>query len=135
MSRCINSGCSHFGNTKKQGYCNACASSHIHHLPYISETKKCTYDHCHVRRHGGFGGDICMVNGLDLPTGFTKIVDRTPIPGDVILTVVIKDYWMSNSVATIATVNEADGTALVHFDCSTLSVMSYKTPEFVVIEP
>jgi hypothetical protein len=137
MSKCVHLDCPNFGNPKKSGYCNSHASS-----LGIKETdirSICPHALCHVEMRGsGFGGPTITVNGLELPNGFTRIVERIPIPGDVILSRVEVsqgyNFWMSNSYGRVATVNEADGTALIHFACDSLLSLSYAEGQFVVIE-
>jgi len=81
---------------------------------------------------------MVSIDGIDLPSGYSTIVNRTPVPGDVIISRVERsqgyNIWLSNSLGSVASVNEADGTALIHFSCDSLFLMSYALRDFVVIE-
>jgi hypothetical protein len=137
MPTCIHPGCSNFGNPKKQGYCNFHGNS-----MGIQETAlppiQCPYAHCHVDPIRGYCGPTVRVDGLELPTGFTIIVERVPVPGDCIVSRVQSNsgwnIWMANSYGRVASVNETNGTALIHFGCDSLINMSYSEGHFVVIE-
>lgn len=100
---------------------------------------QCPHALCHAPSIRGSGQSV-TIDGLELPTGYTRIVNRVPVPGDSIVTKVEVsnsggwDINMANTYAKVATVNETNGTALIHFSCSSLISMSYSLGQFVVIE-
>jgi hypothetical protein len=126
---CAQAGCGNYGNSKKQGYCNA----HGDALG-IAAANVCEYTLCHGGQVGFGSGPSLMVQGVELPSGFTKILTRPPVPGDTVITMVNVAAWMSNSVGRVATVDESRGQALIHFACFDSHMMSYAHKHFVVIE-
>ena len=102
---------------------------------------QCLHAHCHVDPIiRDYSGPSVRIDGLELPTGFTIIVNRVvPVPGDFILSRVESSHngwnvWMANSIGRVASVNETNGTAIIHFTCDSLMNLSYSEGHFVVIE-
>ena len=131
MAHCITPECLNFGNLRRQGYCN----HHANILGIIETTaaeavQQCPYPHCHEEeRFAGFSVGSTWVDGIELPCGFTGLIDRKPVPGDCIISV--REFrqghniWLSNSFGRVAEVYEARGQALIHFACDSLFAIPY----------
>ncbi len=130
--RCVQSGCDSFANWKKQGYCNAHATSlGINEAAFedflIPEVRAL----CNANDNA-FTGEWIPFNGIELPAPFTRIANRTPVVGDCVVTRVDIGGWMSNSKGSVFEVHEDAQIAYIHLGYNDWAPLSFDS--FVICE-
>eukprot|EP00297_Palpitomonas_bilix_P014551 CAMPEP_0113881700 /NCGR_PEP_ID=MMETSP0780_2-20120614/8527_1 /TAXON_ID=652834 /ORGANISM="Palpitomonas bilix" /LENGTH=136 /DNA_ID=CAMNT_0000868597 /DNA_START=161 /DNA_END=571 /DNA_ORIENTATION=+ /assembly_acc=CAM_ASM_000599 len=126
--RCRSKGCDNYANPLRKHYCNACGSQlgipvppkPEYHVPEEVQALCAANDVDTDRRRWTFVGDT------ELPSPFTKIVDRKPVVGDCVVTKVPVGSWLDNSFGWI--IGLEDGGA-------SIIMGSYKSNELPVRLP
>ena len=132
MNRCKASNCSNYANKKREFYCNSCADKFQINFNN-NGIMNCFNSICPFKNEDQIpkwnANFLPQNKDIELPAGFTGIVDKMPEIGDHVITLVGVGCWMTNSYERVYGI--VDGNYKIHFACD--SIYSVRRNDFVVI--